>query len=81
MELLDVEDSSNDLIMWFAGREWALSWDLLQSFWRYSLIGIRFVIASILSEGKVQKISSIHVTAQNCIFLSSLIGYNSGALL
>ena len=76
-----VEDSNRDLRMWLCRREWTLSWDLLQSFQRCNLIGIRPTIASILNEGDLQNAPSIYIAALCCILLSSLIGYANSALL
>jgi len=67
-------DSSSNLKMWLWGREWALSYTLLLSFWRCRWMGIRPTMASIPNEGEVWKAPWIQITALLCIFLSFLRG-------
>ena len=74
-------DSRSDLKMWLWGREWALSCHLLLSFWRCKQIGIRPAIVSIPNTGKVWKAPMIQIVALFYILLSSLRGYDRGALL
>ena len=73
--------SSRNLKIWLLGKEWALSCDLPLSFWRWSLIGTRSIIASMPKEREVQNMPKIYITALCCILLSSLIGYKSSILL
>ena len=53
--------------MWLEGKECAQSCNLPLSFWRWRLIEIRSVIASILNEGKVLKALKIQISALLCI--------------
>jgi len=73
--------SNNDLIIWFVGKEWALSWDLSQSFQRWNLTGIMPVIASIPNDRDMWKAPEIYITTWYCILPSSLMEYEREALL
>ena len=69
----------NNLKMWLAGREWALNWDLLLSFYRCKWIGISPVIALILYED-VLNAPNIQMTALLWSFSKIFRGYNREAL-
>ena len=66
------EESMRDWMIWFVGRDVAQSCDLPLSFWRYSLIGMRLMIASIPLDGDVLNTSSIQMATLLCIFLRAL---------
>ena len=69
------------LIIWFFGRAAERSWDLLGSFCRWSLIGMRPAIASSSSVGDVLNAPRIQTAALLYIFPSIFKGYERGALL
>ena len=69
------------LIMWFNRRKWALRKNLPQSFWRWRWISIKLAMASIPDVEDMWNASKTHRAALHCIFLSSLRGYVSRALL
>ena len=49
--------------IWFEGREYVMSYNLLLSFCKYRLMGIRPAIASMLSDRDVLKASTIYKVA------------------
>ena len=66
---------------WLGGKEWAHNCDLLPSFYRWSLIGMRSTIVFIPNEGDVLKVPSIHMAALLCILPRIFNRYNRGTLL
>lgn len=70
-----------NLIMWFEYNNCVLNWNWPPSFCRCKWIKMRPTMASIPSNGKVEKVPRIHVATLHCIFLSSLRGYAKGAFL
>ena len=55
--------SIREQMMWFKGREYALSCNLSLSFCKYRLMGISPVIALILSDGNVLNAPNIYKAA------------------
>ena len=74
-------NSSSEHKMWLWESKWAPSWALLLSLQKYKWMGIRPVIASTPKKEKIWKVPIIQMAALLYILLSSLRGYDSGALL
>ena len=72
--------SIRDLRIWLAERAWALSWDLLLSFWRCKWIGMRPAMASIPTNRAVLNASTIHKAARLWSFPNDFKRYERGAL-
>jgi len=70
-----------DQMIWLEGSEWAWSWDLPLSFWRWRLIGMSPVIASIPNVRDILKVPKIYKVAFLCIFPNIFKEYNNGAWL
>ena len=68
-------------IRWLGGSASVHNCDLSTSFWRWCLIGIRSMIASIPSKGDILKAPSIQMVALLCILLRIFSGYKRGAQL
>ena len=64
--------SSNDLMVWLAGRDTILNWWQSLSLSRCSQIGMRLAMASISPKREVQKVFVIYKAAFCCIFPSFL---------
>jgi len=73
--------SIRDWMIWLGESEWAWSWDLLPSFWRWRLISISSAIALIPNVGNILKAPRIHKVALLCIFPNIFKKYDNGAWL
>ena len=83
MGFLDELDRSSmkDLMMWLDGNERGQSWDLLVSFYRWNLMEIIPMIASMPSVGEVLNAPKIQIVALLCILPKIFMWYERGALL
>ena len=73
--------SIREWMIWLGGSECVLSWDLPSSFYRWRLMEIRPVIASIPSIGDILNAPNIHRAALLYIFPSIFNEYDRGAWL
>ena len=75
------ESSKRFFKMWLLGSLKGWIWNLLVIFWRWNLIGMMPVMASMPSKGNVLKASRIQMAALLCILLRIFMWYDIGALL